>query len=231
MVVCALLGVVALSACGGDDDTSSSTSATAPSSGSGSGSTDTGGEGEGTGSSGDAGGGSTDPGGSGSTDAGDDSAGGETGLEDGERSKAFVTPGGDNSIQEYGSEGDADERTEALVVIKAVGKASETGQWAEVCAKYLSAKNLEQFELIAEKIPKFQGKSCTDILAGLSPGQKGISSPTEPKEGVASIRKDDENAFAIYVGADGGHYAWPMAIEDGALKATALAPTPLNPGA
>jgi len=228
MVVCALLGATLLSACGGDDDTTSSTSATAPSTDSGSGSGTTGDTGPtGSGATGDQG--ADDE--NGSAESGDDSGGGETGLEDGERSKAFITPGGDNSIQEYGSEGAADERTEALVVIKAVNKASETGNWDEVCSKYISSKNIEQFETIAEKIPKFKGKGCTDILTGLSPGQSGAANPTQPKGGVASIRKDDENAFAIYIGVDGSPYAWPMAVEDGALKATALAPTPLNPGA
>jgi hypothetical protein len=229
MVVCALLGAVVLSACGGDDDATSSTSATAPSTGS---APDPAAPGGDTGPTGSGSADDQDAGGeNGSDEGGEDSGAGETGLEDGERSKAFVTPGGDNSIQEYGSEGGADERTEALVVIKAVNKASETGKWDEVCARYISSKNIEQFEVIAEKIPKFKGKGCTEILTGLSPGQSGAANPTQPKGGVASIRKDDENAFAIYVGVDGSPYAWPMAVEDGALKATALAPTPLNPGA
>jgi hypothetical protein len=230
LVVCALLSAVLLSACGGDDDSSSSTAATTSESSSsteattgttGSGKSDDGGGGEPS-----AGGGSTN---SGSGNGGGSGVGG-TNLDSSERSSAYVTPGGDNSIQEFGDEGDSAERAEALVVIEAIGKGSETGKWDEVCDKYLSTSNLEQFEAITQKVPQFKGKDCAEILGGLSPGGKTPADPSRPKNGIASIRGDDENAFAIYTGVDGNGYAFPMAKEDGALKATALAPTPLNPG-
>jgi hypothetical protein len=228
LIVCALLSAGFLSACGDDGDSTSSSAATRSESGSSTeATTDAGGSGSGNESGGQ-------PSSGGSTNTGSGKGGGSgvggTNLDSSERSSAYVTPGGDNSIQEFGDEGDAAERAEALVVIEAIGKGSETGKWDEVCDKYLSASNLEQFEAITEKVPQFKGKDCAEILGGLSPGGKGAGEPSRPKNGIASIRGDDENAFAIYTAVDGNGYAFPMAKEDGALKATALAPTPLNPG-
>lgn len=225
LMACALLAAFGLAACGGgDDDTTATTAAgaetttTAPEATTGEepGAEETSGGDEGSAES-------DEPGGEGSGVGGSN-------VQPGERSAAFVTPGGDNSIQEYGSEGDAAERAEALEVIEAISSAMETGKWKPVCDNYLSATNLEQFEVVASKIPKFKGADCAEILGGLSPPLKGTENPTRPKDGIQSIRGDDKNAFAIYRGVDGGAYAWPMAVEDDGLKATAMAPTPLQPG-
>lgn len=220
-LTCALLAALSLSACGGDDDSTSASSTAATEaetveSGAESGSGETTDQGSSEGSSDDEGSGSGDKGGVGGT-----------GLDSSERSSKFVVPGGDNSIQEFGDEGDAAERAAALKAIEAVGKAGKSGDWNEVCGKYLAKKNLEQFQVIAAKIPKFQGKSCNEILHGLNPG-RNIEDPTTPKNGVASIRADGENAFAIYTGVDGNAYAFPFLYEGDELKLTALAPTPLG---
>jgi hypothetical protein len=222
----AVLCALALSACGGDDDSTSTTAqatsgeTTAPE-GSGSGD-EKGGQEGGSGGEDD---GSDSSGSGGSDDSGSGSGGG---VDSSERSSRFVTPGGDNSIQEFGTEGDAAERAEALKAIKAVTAASRTGDWGPVCAEYLSAKNLEQFEAITEKVPKFKGKSCAEILHGLNPG-RDIEDPTAPQGAVASIRHDGENAFAIYRGIDGKPYAYTFVYEDGVMKLTTLAATPLAP--
>jgi len=219
-LTCALMAALTLSACGGDDDSTSATSAATT-------------EAETVESGGESGGGETTNSDSGEGSPDDESGSadkggvGGTSLDENERSSAFVVPGGDNSIQEFGSEGDAAERAAALAAIEAVGKAGKSGNWNPICNEYLAKKNLEQFEVIASKIPKFKGKSCAEILNGLNPGRE-IEDPTKPKNGVASIRKDGENAFAIYNGVDGNAYAFPFLYEGDELKLTALAPTPLG---
>jgi hypothetical protein len=138
----------------------------------------------------------------------------------------FETPGGDNSIQEYGDEGDESEREEATIVVNALFKATRTGNWNEVCGKYLSKSNVEQLEMLAEKAPQAKGKDCAGILGGLN-SQTGAS-PSEPVGEVGSVRNEEEVTFAIYRGKDGKGYAIPLKREGGDLKLTALAPTPLG---
>jgi hypothetical protein len=139
----------------------------------------------------------------------------------------FETPGGDNSIQEYGEEGGNDEREEVETAVNALFKATSSGNWNEVCGKYLSKSNQEQLKVLSEKVPQAQGKSCAAILGGLNSHATG-NEPSEPVGGVGAVRIEGEVAFAIYRGLDGKGYAIPLKQEGGSWKLTALAPTPLS---
>jgi hypothetical protein len=147
---------------------------------------------------------------------------------DGQRSDGFRVPGGDNSIQEYGEETDSAERAAAMVPIAGLYRAFESGDWTAVCSTYLSAGNVEQIELLAEKSPQLKGKDCPAVLAGLnqSPG-KG---PDTPDGGIVSFRVEGDTGFAIYWGIDGKGYAFALKSEGGEWKLTSLAPTPLQVG-
>jgi hypothetical protein len=147
--------------------------------------------------------------------------------EEGSRSDGFRVPGGDNSIQEYGQEQDAGERAAAMAPIAALYRAFYSGDWNEVCDTYLSASNVKQIELLAEKSPKLKGKSCADVLSGLNqtPGVKG---PDTPDGGIVAFRTEGDTGFAIYWGIDGKGYAFALKSEGGSWKLTSLAPTPLQ---
>jgi hypothetical protein len=149
--------------------------------------------------------------------------------EEGSRSDGFRVPGGDNSIQEYGQEQDAGERAAAMQPIAALYRALYSGDWNEVCDTYLSANNVKQIELLAEKSPKLKGQRCADVLSGLNqtPGVKG---PDTPDGGVVSFRTEGDTGFAIYWGIDGKGYAFALKSEGGSWKLTSLAPTPLQIG-
>ena len=147
----------------------------------------------------------------------------------GERSAAFAVPGGDNSIQSYGDEGDQAEREEANQSVVALNKALSGGSWTVVCTKYLSKKNLEQLKLLTKSQPKLSGLSCAALMGKLNVGTPEANSPTAPKGGIASFRIEGNTAFAIYRGNDGKGYAYPMALEDGVWKLTSLGPTPITP--
>jgi hypothetical protein len=149
--------------------------------------------------------------------------------EEGSRSDGFRVPGGDNSIQEYGTEQGADERAAAMAPIAALYRALYSGDWNEVCDTYLSASNVQQIELLAEKSPKLKGKNCADVLSGLnqSPGVKG---PDTPDGGIVAFRTEGDTGFAIYWGIDGKGYAFALKSEGGSWKLTSLAPTPLQVG-
>jgi hypothetical protein len=197
-----------------------------------------GGSGEGSSGGGDGGGGSTGSGGGkGGVGSGDDIdfSGPPTKHKhpqpvEGQRSDGFRTPGGDNSIQEYGEEQDAEERAAAQKPITALYQALESGNWTTVCNTYLSAPNLKQLELLAQKAPQIKGKGCAEILGGLNQPAAGRG-PDTPDGEIVSFRVEDDTGFAIWWGIDGNGYAMPLKSEGGAWKLTALAPTPLQPGA
>src|SRR5262249_39032127 len=111
--------------------------------------------------------------------------------------------------------------------VKALYAAFSSGNWKVVCAKYLSAKNLEQLKLLAEKSPQVKGATCADILGKLSQ-TPGENPPDRPQGGVAALRTEGNAAFAIYRGADGKGNALPLTRENGVWKLTALGPTPLQ---
>jgi len=148
---------------------------------------------------------------------------------EGKRSDILRTPGGDNSIQEYGEETDAAERAAAMLPIAALHRAMFSGDWTDVCDTYLFSSNLEQLTALAEKAPQFKGKDCAAVLAGLSQAT-GVKPPSTPDGALVSFRVDGDTGFAIYWGIDGKGYAFALKSEDGGWKLTSLGPTPLSPG-
>jgi hypothetical protein len=206
-----------LAACGGGSDSSTSTTTTAqPAAESGT----AGGQGES--SSKPSQGGGAKPGGSSQENGG---SGGGSGSS-GERSSSFRTPGGDNSIQEYGGEAAAEERAKATKTISGFYAASANQEWAKVCA-VLSAKNLAALKVFSEKASKVKGKGCPGVLALVTP-KTSTSAPDKIKGPVISLRTKGSLGFALYHGIDGKNYAFPLMLEKGEWKLTALAPTPLS---
>lgn len=149
--------------------------------------------------------------------------------EDGDRSGPFRVAGGDNSIQDYGEEQDAEERAEATKPIAALYAALESGEWGVVCSTHLSSPNLQQIELLAEKSPQIKGQSCAQVLGGLNQSF-GRQGPDTPDGAIVSFRVEGDTGFAIWWGIDGKGYAMPLKSEGGAWKLTSLAPTPLQVG-
>ena len=116
-----------------------------------------------------------------------------------------------------------------MAPIAALYRALDSGDWNEVCDTYLSASNVKQIELLAQKSPQLQGNGCAEVLSGLnqSVGRKG---PDTPDGGIVSFRTDGDTGFAIYWGVDGKGYAFALKSEGGSWKLTSLAPTPLQVG-
>lgn len=217
LAVVALLSV-GLVACGGGDSSSStsgSSTATATESTSttttedqGSGQSGNGGEKE----SGD------DKGGSDSDSGSDDNSSSEEG------SASFRTPGGDNSIQNYGEEADGGETEAANAALTAYLTARAKGDWAKQCA-LLSKAAVEPLEQLASRASQLKGKSCAAILAALM-AQGPASTRANPLTGgVASLRFEGEQGFALFHGPDGTDYFVPMVNEDGKWKVGAIAPS------
>lgn len=235
--VAVLLLALGLAACGGGDDSSSTTTeavakgqAEGKASESGSaqdkGKAKDGAEGSGSGveSKGQSSG--SDGGESGSSGSGNfvpkhhkDSGGG---------AKQFEVKGGDNSVQEYGTEAEPTELNAAAVALHNFLDARAAGDWAAACG-YLSKTTTEGFEKLAAQAKQVEDTSCAGILGKLTnPAAKQSMQAEAEQANVGSLRIEGGRAFVIYTGIGGTVLAMPMASEGGVWKVASLAGTPLS---
>ncbi|HEX2096368.1 MAG TPA: hypothetical protein VHF50_03255 [Solirubrobacterales bacterium] len=142
-------------------------------------------------------------------------------------SEEFVTPGGDNSVQEFGSEAAEADVEDAAAVLHAFLEARAAGNWAKAC-KQLAADVLESFQQFTERSPQLRGKECPEVLGGLSgPGTKEARREAAIAD-VGALRVEGDQGFVLYHGAQDTPYAIPMRLEDGRWKVAALAGVPLS---
>ncbi len=160
---------------------------------------------------------STTPASPGGEGSGDDSAAGEG-------SASFRTPGGDNSIQNFGDEADSAEVEAAGAALGDFLAARAASDWAKQCT-LLSQATVAPLEQLAARSSQFKSKGCATILkvvTGRVPASGRVNTLTN---GLASLRVEDDHGFALYHGAGGIDYFVPMAKEDGQWKVSAIAPT------
>jgi len=139
-------------------------------------------------------------------------------------SSSFRTPGGDNSIQNFGEEGDAGEVAAATAALGTFMKARAKDEWEQVCGS-LAKTAVAPLEELAGNSPQLKGKGCGALLAaiiGPTPSSTRVNTLIGP---VASLRFKGDQGFALYHGPKGVNYFIPMAKEDGEWKVGSLAPT------
>jgi hypothetical protein len=173
-------------------------------------------------------------GGSGSTTAGgtgSSAVGGETGVTplrvSGGGAEQFRVQGGDNSIQEFGSEGDSQELRKAAAAVHSFLVARVSGEWARAC-DLLAANQVESLEGLTAKSSTLHGEGCPAALAVLTPRV----SPTVARRATAmdarSLRRDGNRAFLLYTGPPGETvYAFPLTNEERAWRLSATGATTL----
>lgn len=179
-----------------------------------------------------AGGESAGGGGAGSQKAGgptDGTADGEAGAhrDSGGGAEQFVTPGGDNSVQEFGAEAGESEFEEAAAALHAFLDARAEGDWATTC-EYLSTEVLRSFEQFATRSEDLRGKGCPELLASVSGPATEDARREAAIADVGALRADGDQGFLLYRGAEDTPYAIPMAREEGRWKVAALAGVPLS---
>ena len=171
-------------------------------------------------------------------DGGDDSATGSTaattqetpgsaapdGGDSGGASAEFLTPGGDNSIQNFGEEADGGELEAATAALSGFLEARADSDWAAQC-EYLAAAAVKPLEQLGAQSPQLKGKDCAAILESLSGGLPASPRASTLVDGVASLRVEGERGFALYHGPKGVDYFVPMVKENGEWKVGSLAPT------
>jgi hypothetical protein len=139
-------------------------------------------------------------------------------------SAGFRTPGGDNSIQNFGDEADAAEVEAANAVLSAYLQVRAKDDWATECT-YLAKTTVAPLERLASSSTQLKGKGCAAILAALSSTTPASIRQNTLSGGIASLRVQGNRAFALYHGAKGVDYFVPMVKEDGEWKVGALAPS------
>lgn len=220
----ALLLVLGLVACGGDDESEPATTEAAQ------GQSSDGGSGAGEGEDG------PERNGTGGAEADGTRAPGEPAGEfeperhqdSGGGGEQFRVKGGDNSVQEFGQEAGEAEFEAAATALHNFLDARADGYWAAAC-EYLASDIAESLEKLAAQSKQLEGAGCPALLGKLTnPAAKQALKKEARRADVGSLRVEGERSFVIYRGLGGAILAMPMAQEDGEWKVASLAGTPLN---
>jgi hypothetical protein len=139
----------------------------------------------------------------------------------------FRVKGGDNSIQEYGDEGDESELQEVAEIVHGFYVARAEEQWDTACS-YLAKGNVEQLEQLATQSPQFEGSGCGPILKAFTRPLPAAIQREVTTVDAGSFRHDGDQGFLIYYGADRTAYAMPLRNEGGIWKVTALSGTTIG---
>jgi hypothetical protein len=143
-------------------------------------------------------------------------------------SAQYRVKGGDNSIQEFGSEVEGSEFEAAAAALHDFLDARAAGDWAATCS-YMSKSVVESLDKLAAQAKQGEGASCAEVLAKLTnPAAESSMKAEANQANVGSLRAEGERAFLIYRGAGKTVLAMPMADESGAWKVASLAGTPLS---
>lgn len=139
----------------------------------------------------------------------------------------FRVKGGDNSIQEYGDEGDEAELKEVSEVVHGFFVARAEEKWDTACS-YLAQSNIEQLQQLGAQSPKFEDAGCGPILEAFTRPLPSSLQREITTIDAGSFRHDDKLGFLIYYGAGGDTYAMPLRNEGGTWKVAALSGTALG---
>lgn len=138
----------------------------------------------------------------------------------------FRVQGGDNSIQDFGSEASESELEAAGAALHGFLDARVAGEWSKACT-YLTAATIKSFEQITARSKQGQG-GCGATMEALSGGlpKSGLEEAAQADAGA--LRTEGDRGFLLYHGARNTDYAISMTKEGGAWKVGALAGVPLS---
>jgi hypothetical protein len=138
----------------------------------------------------------------------------------------FESKGGDNSIQEYGSEPSGSEFAAAAEVLHAYLDARAIGAWGAACERLAPRVSRELVgQLGAGQVGK--EAACSEVLAGLTAAVPRAALREAAEADVGALRVEGESGFLLFRGAQGEDFFIPMVREDGGWKVAAIAASPL----
>jgi hypothetical protein len=132
-----------------------------------------------------------------------------------------LMPGGDNSIQTFGSEAPSAERRLIWRLAQSYLDARTAGRWAEACP-HLTAELKRRFAELARGAPRLRRAGCGAILAAVHRTIPESIRAQRGPIGMASVRLEDDLGFAIYRAADGAFYSLPIVREGRNWKVAAV---------
>jgi hypothetical protein len=137
-------------------------------------------------------------------------------------SAQFKVSGGDNSIQEYGSEAGESELRQAAAALHAFYVARVGEEWGRACS-YLAKSTAGGLQQLAASSQRLRGKGCGGALDALTkPLSPSLQRETTTVD-AAALRHEGEQAFLIYTAPPGRIvYAMPLSLEGGEWKLGAL---------
>lgn len=141
-------------------------------------------------------------------------------------SQQLMTKGGDNSIQEFGSEPSASEFEQAATVLHEYLDARAVGAWRVACDR-LSPRVARE---LARQLGSEAGGSkagCAQVLRGLTAGLPTSGVREAAIADVRALRAEGSGGYLLYRGADGQNYFIPMAREHDHWRVAAIAASPL----
>lgn len=137
-------------------------------------------------------------------------------------SKGFLTPGGDNSVQKFGTEARGSQFAAASAVVEAFMAARADHDWPAAC-KHLAAGTVDQVEKVIAP-----GEGCAATLTKASKNLPENGLPNTMTGPIDSFRVEGNRGFALWHGNDGVDYVLPLKMEGG-WKLTLFEPTALGP--
>ncbi len=140
-------------------------------------------------------------------------------------SAQFHVNGADNSIQEYGEEASRGELRRAARVVHDYLAALATEDWKSACS-YLSRKELDSLERVVATSLKIKG--CRPALAKLIGSVTAAEGREATVVDAASLRREGDQGFLIYRGAQGRPYFVSLRREGGEWALAGLSPAALS---
>jgi hypothetical protein len=145
--------------------------------------------------------------------------------------------GGDNSIQEYGTEGPSEERVQAAAVLQEYLDARAARNATKACS-YIADQAKRELAQLAERAVQPQGKkkeekvevpTCTDLIGKIVTATPKKDLRREADINVRSMRIEDGRAFLVYEDGEGAVAQIAMVDEDGEWRVAVLAGAALIP--
>jgi hypothetical protein len=137
-----------------------------------------------------------------------------------------LEPGGDNSIQEYGSEAPAATHKALAPLVDSYVNAHARAQWGEVCSD-LSAATLRELQQFVAGSKQLANAGCEKILSTLNESPSAFIRSQKGRTNLFSVRVEGSSAFAIFRASNGFFLYLPLIREGGAWKVTQVTPSPL----
>jgi hypothetical protein len=140
----------------------------------------------------------------------------------------FEAKGGDNSIQEAGSEASEADFDQATAALHTYLDARAAGAWRDACSVLAAAVTGSLLQLSAQAGAGRQAPGCPELIASLSAGIPPAALREAARADAGALRVDGSGGFLLFRGTEGSEFFMPMAEEGGSWKVAAIAASPLG---